>query len=188
VSKFQQDFWNQVNTRLQQLTNAHSSEISKLLKELCASNYLFPSGKGRGTIYHLNSKLDLKDYHTKANPIFTQPSLFDDSIPKEDTSILKMDTSIPKMDTSILKMDTSILDEGENAVGNKRLKLGDLNDLILQYCQTEYKSVEEIGKHLEKTSKYLKNSIIPRLIEQGLIERLYPGTPNHPQQKYKAKA
>jgi hypothetical protein len=181
VSKFQQDFWNQVNTRLQQLTNAHSSEISKLLKELCASNYLFPSGKGRGTIYHLNSKLDLKDYHTKANPIFTQPSLFDDSIPKEDTSI-------PKMDTSILKMDTSILDEGENAVGNKRLKLGDLNDLILQYCQTEYKSVEEIGKHLEKTSKYLKNSIIPRLIEQGLIERLYPGTPNHPQQKYKAKA
>lgn len=158
------------NTRLQQLIGAHPSEIFKLLKDLCGVGYLFPSGKGRGTVYQLN---------TQYIPAVHQKSLFESgdfpifTITKEDTSIAKEDTSSAKEDTSAVQ---------------KRLKPDLLNARIIEYCQTEFRSAEEIGKYLGKKPKYLKDKIIPRLIEQQLIERLYPNTLNHPQQKYKTKA
>lgn len=175
------------NTRLQQLIGDHPSEISKLLKDLCAAGYLFPSGKGRGTVYQLNTQYKPSQIDSTIIPTGTQRSLFesDNSSPisetaKEDTSRLKEDTSRLKEDTSRLKEDTSET--------QKRLNPDALNALIIAYCQTEFKSVEEIGKYSGKKPKYLKDKIIPRLIQQQLIERLYPNTPNHPQQKYKAKA
>jgi len=33
---------------------------------------------------------------------------------------------------------------------------------------------------------YLKNKIIPRMVEQGLLERKYPDNPKHPHQQYRA--
>jgi predicted HTH transcriptional regulator len=176
------------NTRLQQLIGDHPSEISKLLKDLCTAGYLFPSGKGRGTVYQLNTQYPpASQADNKIVPTGTQGSLFEsgDSFPKLTTA--KEDTSTAKEDTSILKEDTSTLKE-DTSTAQKRLKPDALNELIIEYCQSEFKSVEEIGKYSGKKPKYLKDKIIPRLVEQQLIERLYPSTPNHPQQKYKAKA
>jgi ATP-dependent DNA helicase RecG len=189
------------NTRLQQLIGVHSSEISKLLKELCGGGYLLPSGKGRGTVYQLNTQfLPLREESKQVIAPGIQGILFennhaennsphvrvdtlgakeDTSGAKEDTSALKEDTSGAKEDTSGAKEDTSIVQQ--------RLKPDVLNRLILEFCQTEFKSVEEIGEHSGKTPKYLKDKVIPRLIEHKMLERLYPGTPNHPNQKYKTK-
>lgn len=42
------------NDRLQYITPKHSTEITKLLKELCDSGFLISKGVGRGTKYNLN--------------------------------------------------------------------------------------------------------------------------------------
>jgi predicted HTH transcriptional regulator len=170
------------NTRLQQLIGDHPSEISKLLKELCTSNYLFPSGKGRGTVYQLNTQ-HASGYSKGSSPTISgiQGLLFNSPDTKMDTSPAKMDTSPAKMDTSPAKMDTS------RTAGKKRMKPEALEELIISYCKSEHKSLEEIAGYLEKNAKYLKNKVMPRLIESGVVERLYPNNPNHPQQKYKAK-
>ncbi|MFM1969103.1 MAG: hypothetical protein RL152_480 [Bacteroidota bacterium] len=162
------------NTRLQQLIGDHASAISKLLKELCTSGYLTISGKGRGTVYQLNTKYVSENQGDNKVDVGIQGILFADESAKMDTSGAKMDTSDAKMDTSA---DTK----------EKRMRPEELGQLVLEYCKDEYRSVDEIGSYLQKTAKYLKNKIIPRLLKTGQLERLYPNNPNHPQQKYKTK-
>jgi len=169
------------NTRLQQLTGNHASEISKLLKELCTSGYLTLSGKGRGTVYQLNTMYISENQKDNKVGVGTQGMLFEDEAIKMDSSGIKMDSSGIKMETSDTKMDTS--PESKRT----RMKPEELDQSVLAYCQDEYKSVDEIGSQLNLTPKYLQNKIIPRLLETDQLERLYPGNPTHPQQKYKAK-
>ena len=51
----------------------------------------------------------------------------------------------------------------------------------------EYVSLEDIAVTTGKNRIYLKNKIIPRMVEQGLLERKYPDNPKHPNQQYRAK-
>lgn len=104
-------------------------------------------------------------------------------IPKVDTSkISNVDTSkISNVDTSdISNVDTLTKENNRN-----RLTKDELHNLILNYCEFEYRSVDEIAKNIQKDVKYLKNRIIPVMIENNLLVRLFPSTINHPQQKYK---
>ena len=52
---------------------------------------------------------------------------------------------------------------------------------------TDYLFLEEIATAVERNVRYLNNRIIPRMLEEQRLERLYPNVPNHPKQKYKAK-
>ena len=58
--------------------------------------------------------------------------------------------------------------------------------MILDMC-TEYTSLEDIANSIGKTVSYLKNKVIPRMVEQDLLERKYPNFPTHPMQQYKVK-
>jgi len=58
--------------------------------------------------------------------------------------------------------------------------------MILDVC-TEYTSLEDIANSIGKTVSYLKNKVIPRMVEQDLLERKYPNFPTHPMQQYKVK-
>ncbi|MEG1885404.1 MAG: AAA family ATPase, partial [Alistipes sp.] len=60
-----------------------------------------------------------------------------------------------------------------------------LEQQICKYCQ-DYCSIEEIALSINRNIDYLKNKILPKMIQDGLLERQYPDTPSHPMQKYKA--
>lgn len=47
------------NDRLQLVIDKHSTDITRLLKELCNAHYLIPSGIGRGTRYKINDEFRL---------------------------------------------------------------------------------------------------------------------------------
>jgi len=51
----------------------------------------------------------------------------------------------------------------------------------------DFITLEEIAEKLNKNKRYIKNEIIPKMVKDGKLQRLYPDTPNHPKQKYKAK-
>lgn len=63
------------------------------------------------------------------------------------------------------------------------------NDLKAKICEVAADWIEliVIAASTGKDYSYLRNRIIPRLINENVIEMLYPGTPNHPKQKYKVK-
>lgn len=157
--------------------------------------------KGRWTTYHLNHEFnsELKGF-------------VDDTSNKGNTSELKGNTSTPKGNTSELKGNAYLpdLQSSSNAKGNtseyikgntseakgntsapakentkQRLTREELQIMILKFCALEFYSATEIASHVGKNVAYLKKSVIPEMIEQNLLIRLFPSTINHPQQKYK---
>ena len=62
----------------------------------------------------------------------------------------------------------------------------ELYNEIVEIC-LDYKSLERISKEINKSLNYLKDRIIPKMLELGLLERKYPDTPRHPQQEYRKK-
>ena len=115
----------------------HSADITKLLKELCDSNYLISFGIGRGTKYKIN------------------------------VGYVKVASKVASQDAARLSKDA-------------------LYKKIMEVCSV-YTSLENIAAIVNKTPSYLKNKIIPRMVEQGLLVREYPDNPKHPHQRYQAK-
>ena len=173
------------NSRLQYMIDQHRTEITKILQELCKRGYLLSESKGRWTTYHLNSNFLNANMDTSENNVDTSSTELINRQDEENLDI-NMDTSHANMDTSRVNMDTSDknqtqkVDEGVKS----RMKKEDLEAIILEVCNVEYKTLEDIATAIGKTSKYLKNSIMPELIKSGKLERLYPKI-NHPHQAYK---
>ena len=90
---------------------------------------------------------------------------------------LQNDDSSFKNDDSSFKNDDS---------SKKKKASQKLRDAILAACE-EYTSVEEIAIKVGKSISHLKNRVLPRMIEDQLLERLYPDALKHPRQKYRAK-
>ena len=61
-----------------------------------------------------------------------------------------------------------------------------MNGLMEEVC-AEWISLEDIAMQTGKDYDYLRNHIIPRMLQEKILEMLYPGTPNHPKQQYKIK-
>jgi hypothetical protein len=61
-----------------------------------------------------------------------------------------------------------------------------MEELIVKESR-EYISVEDLALKIQRDYFYLINEIIPRMVKDGKLERLYPDTPNHPKQKYRTK-
>ena len=67
----------------------------------------------------------------------------------------------------------------------KRMTRKALEEVILTLCSHEYLTVNQISKLVGKSSAYLLNEIIPSLIANQKLIRLFPATPNHQNQAYK---
>jgi len=170
------------NSRLQFMINLHRVDITRTLQELCKQGYLISDSKGRWTVYHLN-----RDYKS-----FTESFVdnLDTSAGNLDTSTHNLDTSAGNLDTSTHNLDTSAgnLDTSDNNLVRQipgKLKKEDLEILILNSCLEVYRTIDEIAEKVNRKSAYIKNEVLPALIANGKLLRLYPDIPNHPNQAYK---
>lgn len=68
----------------------------------------------------------------------------------------------------------------------KHLSYNEIADLICNMTK-DFLFLDEIASSIGRNVRYLNNRIIPRMIEEQRLERLYPDIPNHPKQKYRAK-
>lgn len=104
----------------------------------------------------------------------------------DDTStIINDDTSVNNDDTSQHRNDdTSTISVRE--MGRCRLSRERLEQQILACCK-DYMSLEEIAYAVNRSIPHLKNRILPKMIQTGLLERQYPDIPNHPMQKFKTR-
>ena len=93
-----------------------------------------------------------------------------------------MATSVPNMATSALNMATSV---PNMATSKKKMNSEEFKELIKSKA-AECISLEELAVSVNRSHKYLRTNIIPRLMEEGVLEMLFPGIPNHPRQKYKS--
>ena len=201
------------NTRLQYMIDRHRTDITKILQELCKSKYLISENKNRWTTYHLNADYALQNIGQEVNIFSTNKNTSAENIatfePNLDTSRATLDTSRANLDSSEANLDTSEanldtsganldtpganLDTPGEAFSiptqkhAKKLSKNQLFALIKQVCADDYISLEEIAIKVDRKAAYIKNEIIPVMISENQLEKLYADNPNHPQQKYKRK-
>lgn len=170
------------NIRQQFIIDRRKTDITKVLQEMCKQGYLLSDSKGRWTTYHLNT-----NYLDSVS--IEESSIYDFADNNVDTSGNNVDTSSKNVDTSENNRDTSENNVDTSPPFEKRsyIKKVELENMILSTCNTDFKTLEELAISIAKNPKYVKNSIIPKLIESGKLERLYPKIINHPHQAYKAK-
>lgn len=151
------------NDRLQQVIDRHSADITKLLKELCREGYIIPSGNGRGTKYHLNM-----DFRKNIVDGFDR----------------KVGSLADNVGGSMEKVGSL----ANNVGGSRRgwMTREQLERQILECCR-EYCSIEEIALSVNRSADYLKNKILPKMVQSGMLIRQYPDNPTHPLQKFKAE-
>lgn len=58
--------------------------------------------------------------------------------------------------------------------GKKWMRNEELMTLVVEICCDTFKSVDEIAAVILRTPTYLKNKILPLLLAQERLERLYP--------------
>ena len=152
------------NERLRYVLNLHKADITILLREMCAQGYLESVGYGRGTKYHLPQ-------HAKASSV--------------EGNIGSNLGSNPASNLGSNPISNLI----SNPISNprkKRMSKDEIRKEIIAIC-ADWVSLDYIAKTIERSTAYLLSDIIPPMLEEGLIERMYPETPRNPYQKYKRK-
>ena len=155
------------NERLRYSLNLHKAEIADILKRMTHERLLVSDGYGRGMRYLLpQGSLDYFKMH-ESNMATSEANMA--------TSEANMATSESNMATSEANMATSI---------KKKMSREELQVLILSHCE-DWISLDLLSSRIKRNPKYLRNVVIPVLIASKKLQMLYPGTPNHPNQKYK---
>ena len=174
------------NERLRYSLNLHKREISVLLKQMCQNGLLVAQGYGRGTRYLLpeNSNNNLfTSIEQSQEDIISSNSEVSLKVIGEPMDINK-GTSDDYKGTSDDYKGTS--DDNNINSHKKRLSKEQMDLLVISICQ-DWMDKEEIAQRLHRKVKYVSDVILPRLVKEKQLEMLYPGTPNHPRQKYKIK-
>ncbi|MDR2868161.1 MAG: hypothetical protein LBV46_01295, partial [Bacteroidales bacterium] len=97
--------------------------------------------------------------------------------------------SIATSDQSIATSDQSIATSTDNIATSdntkKYFRKNILETMIIEVCG-DFTPLEEIATTVQRDIRYLNNFIIPQMVKEGKLERLF-SEKNHPNQKYKAK-
>lgn len=71
---------------------------------------------------------------------------------------------------------------------DRRVLPRDLEDLVVRLCAWAPLPLRELARLLGRDDIYLQNTVIKRLLEDGRLDFLHKGRPNHPRQAYVAGA
>lgn len=155
------------NDRLRYALSLHKLQITEMLRAMCKNGFLRSVGHGRATKYFL--------------PVSNQTSISLNS-----TSLSANDASSGANSASTGANDASSSIDDVLKHGRKRLPLKEREEHIIRLC-AEWHSTEELIVLSGLSYSYLKNNILPKLIQAGRLEKLYPEAKTHPRQKYRSK-
>ena len=66
----------------------------------------------------------------------------------------------------------------------QRMPPSAMRNIVIDICQDHYLTIKVIAELLGRGEKYLRDIIINPMVEEGLIKRAFPHTPNDPRQAY----
>lgn len=163
------------NATLQNVLDMHPSDITVLLKDMVSEGKLLPSGMGKGTKYQLVEKKNTTSRISKNDTTSEdfQPTLFSE-----------LEVSGDEVEGSSISENTTSSISGNTSSRKRNRSTLALHAKILDFC-SDFKSLSEISEHVNRSVAHLKVHVIPELLESGKLQRKYPETPNHPDQKYK---
>ena len=169
------------NESLRVVLNQHKAEVADLLKDMCTHKLLVQEGYGRGTKYRLPMNAKVASSGSKV-------ASSESNIASSGANIASSESNIASSGANIASSGANIASSGANIASarvKQRMSYQNLKTLICSVC-SEWLSLDELSAIVRRDKIYLRNFIIPKMLEDNSLEMLFPGVPNHPRQKYKS--
>jgi predicted HTH transcriptional regulator len=158
------------NDRMQEVTNLHPTDITRLLMGLVKEGLLEAKGAKRGTYYVLSGS----DSSDVTGGVFDEASSQHNEASSQHNGL----DSQRKATTALYP---PVIEEVRE---KKRVARDKMEQAILAVCATGYYSGEELARTLNRDSVALKNHYLTRLVREGKLALKFPQQPNHPGQQY----
>ncbi|MDH6061429.1 putative DNA binding domain-containing protein [Chrysosporum bergii ANA360D] len=176
------------------------------LRRLRDSGLLVQERKGSATYYTLNpqflstEKSEVDNFNLDSSTVEEEILSGQSSTPNLDSStveeeILSGQSSTPNLDSSKLTHEQLSLDlfspTKKESLQDRLAKIGartqpqEIKNLILELCEIQPRSSNELASLLNRNKKYLLDKYLKPLIDDGLLEYTNPENPNDPHQTYR---
>ena len=169
------------NENLRVVLNQHKAEVADLLKDMCKHKLLVQEGYGRGTKYRLPMTGNIAS--SEPNIASSEPN-----IASSEPNIASSGANVASSGANIASSGANIASSEPNIASTRvkqRMPYQSLKAMICTVC-SEWISLDELSAIVRRDKIYLRNFIIPKMLEDNSLEMLFPGVPNHPRQKYKS--
>lgn len=89
-----------------------------------------------------------------------------------------------KVASSTSKVASSVSKVASSNYVKQRMVYSELKKRICSFC-SDWVSIDELAEELHRKRTYLRNKIIPKMLDDNSLEMMFPKIPKHPRQKYK---
>lgn len=164
------------NQRLQQFCMEHTTDITRLLQDLVAKDFLLKDGYGRWASYRLSERLAGSRHKDEGTP----DTRMKDSRHSETTPVTG-----GQAPDGAAEDDPALLAIAEPARKQKRLGPDDMRRLIRSLCQGRFLTFRQLATLLSREPNGLQRWTLRPMAQEKQLVMAYPETPNHPKQAYK---
>lgn len=191
------------NSRLRTLTGLHPADATKVLSGLRARGLFQVVGSGRAARYQLGpaaspeqalqlTYVDGADSNLGGTGLSSEDKATDSEGMGLDSEVMgpnSEDTALSFEDTRTVseRLWAELLDMSKMAREQRRLTPSIRDSLLVQLCARAPLSLHELASLLGRSEAYIREALRP-LIAAERLAFFFPNHPNHPRQKYVAKA
>lgn len=163
------------NQRLQQFSQDHTTDITRMLQGLVAKGLLVKEGYGRWASYQLASRL-LRSGHSEGGTpdISSENSGHNEPAP----DIEQMESTEPDDDSLLLVI-------AKPARERPRLNPDLMHKIIRELCLERYLTLRKLADLLNREAGGLQRWTLRQMVQEGELLLQFPDNPNHPKQAYR---
>ena len=162
--------------RLSELLPLHRTDLTEKLRKLCRDGILIAEGHGRGRTYHLREdQATLHSNYTEANGMMQA----------NDASSLETMQANDASSLETMQANNASSLETMQAIPGK-LSERQMRLYICEYCR-EWRTIQQIADNVHRSKNHIRNYVLPKLLEAGILEKKFPQSQKHPNQQYKTK-
>lgn len=164
------------NLRLQQFCTDHTTDITRMLQDLVAKDFLVKDGYGRWASYRLAERLARSRHKEEGTPDTTS----EDSGHSGTTPVTGGQAPAPAPEDA-----PTLRAISEPARRQKRLDPDEMRRLIRALCQGRFLTFRQLATLLNRDPNGLQRWTLRPMAQEKQLVLAYPDTPNHPKQAYK---
>ncbi len=167
------------NQRLQQFSNDHTTDITKMLQELIVKGLLVKDGYGRWASYRLAERFYSSPHKADSSPHKPDSSPHsDDSSPHNDRH---SDENGLEIDPELGSQD--LITIAEPSRRNLRLPPEQTEQIIIELCRERFLTHRQIADLLQRDAKRTKERFLSKMVQDGRLKTKYAEL-THPDQAY----
>ena len=173
------------NSRLQLMSASHPVELTKTLQRLVTSDLLVPHGRGRGKTYHLPTQdiVGSASLNVGSSTPHSEANVGSDILHNDLNEGSDLQQTTPALGSAeIERLRQQAYPDGiQQRMGNTEMR-----QAIVRVCEGRFLTAAQIAHILGRDVNALRDRFLTPMVREGALHALYPRSPRHFQQAYRA--